>query len=279
VQRDCPNQRVLVVKDDGEYSSASDLDKATLALLVADDAGTKEPTEEQIGADDAKHYESIIVQCVLSAQMEKAEHNQRHTLFQTKCVIKEHSCRFIIDGGSCNNLASSDMVGNLALTTKPHPHLYHIQWLNNSGKVKVTKLVQINFAIGSYHDVVDCMHHGRSNQYSLIHHDKKIILLPMSPEAIVRDDVAKATKAKAENNKNIKVVGNNKDGIKLKGYCLLAMKSDVNELFASTSVVLHLGMCRRGNSPAGWQNAPALNPKMRKGLKCFAYPAKRSPST
>jgi hypothetical protein len=32
-------------------------------------------------------------------------------------------------------LASSDMVEKLALTTKPHPHPYHIQWLNNSGKV------------------------------------------------------------------------------------------------------------------------------------------------
>jgi hypothetical protein len=28
--------------------------------------------------------------------------------------------------------------------------------------------------------------------------------------------------------------------------------------------------CRRGNSPAGWRSAPALNPKMRKGLKRFA---------
>jgi hypothetical protein len=37
--------------------------------------------------------------------------------------------------------------------------------------------------------------------------------------------------------------------------------------------------CRRGNSPAGWRNAPALNPKMGKGLKRFAYLAKRSPST
>jgi hypothetical protein len=168
----------------------------------------------------------------------------------------------IIDGGSCNNLASSDMVEKLALTTKLHPHPYHIQWLNNSGKIKVTKLVRINFAIGLYRDVVDCdvvpmdacnillgkpwqfdtdcMHHGRSNQYSLIHHDKKIILLPMSPEAIVRDDVAKATKAKTKNNKNIKVVGNNKDGIKYKGYCLLATKSNVNELFASTSVAYAL---------------------------------------
>jgi hypothetical protein len=106
-------------------------------------------------------------------------------LLQTKCAIKEHSCHLIIDGGSCNSLASSDMVEKLTLTTKPHLHPYHIQWLNNSGKVKITKLVRIIFAIGSYRDVVDydvvpmdacnilqgrpwqfdtdCMHHGRSN--------------------------------------------------------------------------------------------------------------------
>jgi hypothetical protein len=195
---------------------------------------------------------------VLSGQIEKAEQNQRHTLFQTKCVIKEHSCCLIIDGGSCNNLASSDMVEKLALTTKPHPHPYHIRWLNNSGKVKVTKLVRIDFSIGSYHDVVECdvvpmeachillgrpwqfdtdsMHHGRSNQYSLIHHDKKLVLLPMSPEASVRDDVSKAAKAKTENNKNSKSFGNKKEEIRLKGHCLLATKSDINELITSTSV-------------------------------------------
>jgi hypothetical protein len=65
-----------VVKDDGGYPSASNLDEATLGLLVADGACTKEPLEEQIGADDAEHYESLIVQRVLSAQMDKAEQNQ-----------------------------------------------------------------------------------------------------------------------------------------------------------------------------------------------------------
>jgi hypothetical protein len=34
-------------------------------------------------------------------------------------------------------------------------------------------------------------------------------------------------------------------------------------------------VCRRENSLAGWRSAPALNPKMRNGLKRFAYPAKR----
>jgi hypothetical protein len=164
-------------------------------LLAANDAGGEEQPEAQIGAYDAKHYKSLIMQRVLSAQMEKTEQNQRHTLFQTKCVIKEHSCRLIIDGGSCNNLASNNMVEKFALTTKPHPHPYHIRCLNNSSKVKVTRLVRINFAIGSYRDVVeydvvpmeacnillgrpwqfdtDSMHHGRSNRYSLLHHDKK----------------------------------------------------------------------------------------------------------
>jgi hypothetical protein len=47
-----------VVKEDGGYSYASDFDEYILALLAA---------------DDAEHYESLIVQRVLSAQMEKAE--------------------------------------------------------------------------------------------------------------------------------------------------------------------------------------------------------------
>jgi hypothetical protein len=156
VQRDCPTKCILVAKDDGAYSSASDFDDDTLALFAADHAGNEGTPDEHIDARAAEHYESLIVQRVLSAQMEKAEQNQQHMLFQTKCVIKEHSCRMIIDGGSYNNLASSEMVEKLALSTKPHPHPYHIQWLNNSGKAKVTTLVQISFAIESYHDVVEC---------------------------------------------------------------------------------------------------------------------------
>jgi hypothetical protein len=44
-------------------------------LLATNDAGNEEQPKEQIGVDDAKHYESLIVQHVLSAQMEKAEQN------------------------------------------------------------------------------------------------------------------------------------------------------------------------------------------------------------
>ena len=38
VMRDCPSKRVLVVKNDGEYSSTSELEEDILALLAADHA-------------------------------------------------------------------------------------------------------------------------------------------------------------------------------------------------------------------------------------------------
>ena len=46
VMRDYPSKRVMVIKDDGEYSSASDFDEDTLALLAADHASSEEQLEE-----------------------------------------------------------------------------------------------------------------------------------------------------------------------------------------------------------------------------------------
>jgi hypothetical protein len=72
---DYPSKHVLVVKDDGEYSSTSDFNEDTLALLTADHAGNDDHREEHIGTGDADHYESLIVQRMLSTQMERVEQN------------------------------------------------------------------------------------------------------------------------------------------------------------------------------------------------------------
>jgi hypothetical protein len=64
--------------------------------------------------------------------------------------------RIIIDGGSCSNLASLEMVEKLSITTRPHPRPYYIQWFNNSGKVKVTNSVHVHFSITAYDDYVEC---------------------------------------------------------------------------------------------------------------------------
>jgi hypothetical protein len=97
------------------------------------------------------------------------------------------------------------------------------------------------------------MHHGRLNQYSFLHHDKKIVLHPMSPEAIIHNDVAATRKTKSHDHAEIANHIAAKDGVKhekthsnsvaskkseitLKGGCLLTTKYEVNELLASNSV-------------------------------------------
>jgi hypothetical protein len=67
-----------------------------------------------------------------------------------------YQARVIIDGGSCNNLVSLDLVKQLGLTTRPHPHPCHIQWFNDAAKAKVTQTCRVSFSIGSYVDSVDC---------------------------------------------------------------------------------------------------------------------------
>ena len=129
-----------------------------MALITREEHGGDDSDHETqyMAPEDADRYECLVAQRVLSVQVTQAEQNQRHNLFHTKGVVKERSVRVIIDGGSCNNLASMEMVEKLSLTTRPHPHPYYIQWFNNSGKVKVTRTVRVHFSISTYADYVDC---------------------------------------------------------------------------------------------------------------------------
>jgi hypothetical protein len=195
----------------GEYSSASDSEEIEQALIATDHAAQ---AEVHVNPGDADRYESLVVQRVLSTQVALPEKNQRHTLFHTKGVVQERSIRIIINNGSCNNLASTMLVKKLSLPTRKHPNPYHIQWLNDGGKIKIARSVRVPFSMGAYSDFVDCdvipmeacslllgrpwqydtdsLHHGRSNHYSFIIKGQKIIIHPMTPEQIVKDDLARA---------------------------------------------------------------------------------------
>jgi hypothetical protein len=102
----------MVVHEDGEYDSASDFDDDTLALIATrDGANSDSDTEmEVMRAETADQYKSLVAQRVLSVQLSKAEHDKCHNLFQRRGVVKDRAIRITIDGGSCNNLASIDMV-------------------------------------------------------------------------------------------------------------------------------------------------------------------------
>ena len=62
----------------------------------------------------------------------------------------------IINGGRCVNVANTTLVDKLNLLTLKHLKPYNLQWLNNSGEVKVTKQVLISFFIGIYKDHILC---------------------------------------------------------------------------------------------------------------------------
>ena len=91
-----------------------------MALISARD-GDNADSENEIevmGAETADQFQSLVAQRVLSVQLSKAEHDQRHNMVQTRGVVKDRAIRIIIDGGSCNNLASLEIVEKLALPTR-----------------------------------------------------------------------------------------------------------------------------------------------------------------
>jgi hypothetical protein len=90
------------------------------------------------------------------------------------------------------------------------------------------------------------VHNGKTNQYSLMYDGNKIGLKPMTPEQILKDDLARASRLKNEEkhkseNQIIaadfvppkhtsKSDSNHATEIHLKNPCLLASKSDIAEL-------------------------------------------------
>jgi len=80
----------------------------------------------------------LVVQRVLNAQVDVSD-EQRENIFHTRCQIQDKVCGMIIDNGSSTNVASTTLVEKLGLTTVPHPKLYSLRWLNENGKIQVTK--------------------------------------------------------------------------------------------------------------------------------------------
>jgi hypothetical protein len=250
--RVCPNKQAYIATGDGGYVSASDVeDEDTIGANIA---GTDDGDEEVLGTTTTKAYRALIVQRALSATIGQDDNIQRHNLFNMFLIVKDCHVDTIIDGGSCNNLVNIEVIMKLVLATQEHSYPYHIQWFNNSGRVKVTQTIRVHFPIGSYHDFadfdvvtmdacslllghpsefdIDVIHHGRSNKYTLMHKGKKIMLLPMTPTEIVHVEHEKKTNAKQKGVLNYE----NQQLIKLNTLTLLSIESDLDELHASVGL-------------------------------------------
>lgn len=129
----------------------------------------------------------------------------------------------IIDGGSCHNLASREMVDELGLKLLQHPHPYHVQWLNDTEDIKIGYRVKVPFKVGEYVNTIECdvapmtvchlllgrpwqyncspLNCGRTNQYTIKWKGKSLILKPMAPQQILAEHLQKSSKVKGESEK------------------------------------------------------------------------------
>ena len=106
--------------------------------------------------------------------------------------------KVIINGVGSHNLASEELCSKLGLIKMKHPRPYKVQWLSDSGTIKVDHTVQVSFKIGAYEDSLECdvvpmsvchlllgrpwqfdrgvIHNGRTNHYSFKMKGKEYVL-------------------------------------------------------------------------------------------------------
>lgn len=147
IASECPNKRVMVINAQGQLESEDEEDEVDEDMPPLEDCSDGEyPVDGEL----------LVARRALSAQVKKEENNQRENLFHTRCFVNRKVCSVIIDGGSCTNVASNELVEKLALPTLKHPRPYRLQWLNDSGNIKVTKQVLVAFSISKYEEQVLC---------------------------------------------------------------------------------------------------------------------------
>jgi hypothetical protein len=134
---------------------------------------------------------------------------QHSGIFQSECKIKDKVCKLIIDVGSFTDVTSSDLVSALSLSMRRLPMPRYVQWMNQSGTLKITHKARVNFFVGNYMDTIGCdvaamsachlllgrpwqfdldaTHGGRSNTYSFLHKGMSHVLKPMMETAIKVD--------------------------------------------------------------------------------------------
>jgi len=137
----------------------------------------------------------------LSIQREEDNEWLHHNIFHTRCSSHGKVCDVIIDGGSFENVVSSNLVEKLQLKIEDHPQLYKLSSLDKKKEVKVSKCCLVQFSIGEkYKDEIMCdivpmdtwhlllgrpwqydrrtLHDGYKNTYTFVKDGVKVVLGP-----------------------------------------------------------------------------------------------------
>ncbi|XP_071704568.1 uncharacterized protein [Rutidosis leptorrhynchoides] len=135
----------------------------TYAMYVSDEAPTHDPEADQEVHTEvvfADRGEALVIQRALNSSINTTNNDSlwlRNNIFRTKVTAKGKICMMIIDGGSCENVVSQEMVDKLDLPTEPLSEPYQLTWLKWGNHVKVSKRCLVKFSLGkNYHDEVWC---------------------------------------------------------------------------------------------------------------------------
>jgi hypothetical protein len=156
--------------------------------------------------DDVSNGISMLAQGVQSDGTAVHVKRQHSSIFQSQCNIQDKVCKLIIDGARFTNTISSNLVAALSLSTRRLPMPCYMQWMNQSGMLKITHKARVKFFISNYIDAADCdvvplsachlllgqpwqfdldaTHIGHSNTYSFMHKSLSHVLKPMIETAI-----------------------------------------------------------------------------------------------
>ena len=158
-------------------------------------------------------------------RLNEEEDWRRTSIFQTRVACQGRLCTLIIDGGSCSNLASEELVEKLNLKTEDHPNPYQIAWVNDasilvSSRCLVTFNFSNNFELSAWCDVLPMkvahimlgrpwlfdervQHDGYENTYTLVRNGRKKILRPMKEIPPHKQPEEKVAPLKLEEPSNI----------------------------------------------------------------------------
>eukprot|EP00256_Glycine_max_P069745 XP_025984340.1 uncharacterized protein LOC106798810 [Glycine max] len=147
--RACPNQRVVTLRE--AISMRDELmkeEEESGGNIEGDGVEIVEDDDDEVEVYGPPMYDTLMLR-TLQVKAVPVEGDQRNQIFYTKGQVKDKWCSIIVDGGSCTNAASTEMVSKLGLLTTKHPKPYALHWsneheLNFNGKRIVLKPMASN---------------------------------------------------------------------------------------------------------------------------------------
>jgi hypothetical protein len=159
-----------------------------------------------LDVEDISHGMSLVAHKVRRDNTISTVKWQYSNIFQFKCKIKDKVCKLIIDSSSFTDAISSDLVHSLFLSMRMLPTPCSMQWMNQSGTLKIAHKVRVKFSVWKYVNLVDCdvapvsachlllghscqfdmdaTHGGLSNNYSFVHKGLPYVLKPIKTSTI-----------------------------------------------------------------------------------------------